>query len=60
MASVNNFAHAGGFLGGLAAGFILSLAERRTERGTDQLGAALCLLLTAIAFGLALWSAATT
>jgi rhomboid protease GluP len=57
MASVNNFAHAGGFLGGLAAGFVLSLAEHRTERGSDQLGAAACLVLTAIAFGFALWSA---
>jgi rhomboid protease GluP len=57
MASVNNYAHAGGFLGGLLAGLVFSLAEHRTERGIDQLGAAVCLLLTAISFALAIWTA---
>jgi membrane associated rhomboid family serine protease len=57
MASVNNFAHAGGFLGGLACGYVLSLAEHRSEGGLDQLLAGGCLVLTAISFGLALWTA---
>jgi rhomboid protease GluP len=57
MPSVNNFAHAGGFLGGLAGGYVLSLAEHRSEGGLDQLLATGCLALTAISFGLALWTA---
>jgi rhomboid protease GluP len=57
MAGVNNFAHAGGFLGGLACGYVLSFAEHRSEGGLDQLLATGCLLLTAISFGLALWTA---
>ena len=31
MSGVNNLAHAGGFVGGFAAGLVLSLAERRAE-----------------------------
>ena len=31
MSGVNNVAHAGGFVGGFAAGLVLSLAERRAE-----------------------------
>jgi rhomboid protease GluP len=57
MAGVNNFAHAGGFLGGLACGDLLSFAEHRSEGGLDQLLATGCLILTAISFGLALWTA---
>src|SRR5262245_2197780 len=57
MAGVNNFAHAGGFLGGLACGYMLSFAEHRSESGVDQLLATGCLVLTAISFGLALWTA---
>jgi len=57
MAGVNNFAHAGGFIGGLACGYMLSFAEHRSEGGLDQLLATGCLVLTAISFGLALWTA---
>ena len=57
MASVNNFAHAGGFVGGLACGYVLSFAEHRSEGGLDQLLATGCLVLTVISFGLALWTA---
>jgi rhomboid protease GluP len=54
MSGVNNLAHAGGFLGGLAAGLVLSLAERRAETTVDHVLAASLLVLTVVAFGLAL------
>lgn len=57
VASVNNFAHAGGFAGGLACGYLLSFAERRSEGGLDQILATACLAVTVISFGLALWTA---
>jgi rhomboid protease GluP len=53
MSGVNNLAHAGGFLGGLAAGLVLSLAERRAETTADHLLAAGLIVLTVVAFGLA-------
>jgi rhomboid protease GluP len=56
MAGVNNWAHAGGFVGGLACGFVLSLAERRSEGGTDRLLALAAFLVTALGFALTLWS----
>jgi hypothetical protein len=54
MSGVNNLAHAGGFLGGLSAGLVLSLAEQRAETTVDHLLAAGLLVATIIAFGLAL------
>ncbi|HMH48994.1 MAG TPA: rhomboid family intramembrane serine protease [Candidatus Acidoferrum sp.] len=54
MSGVNNIAHAGGFLGGLAAGLVLSLAERRAETSVDHLLAAALIVATIVAFGLAL------
>ena len=54
MSGVNNLAHAGGFLGGLAAGLVLSLAERRAETTLDHLFAAGLIVVTVVAFGLAL------
>jgi len=54
---VNNVAHAGGFVGGLAAGFVSSLADRRAETTLDHLLAAAAVVLTAVAFVLALWTA---
>ena len=56
MAGVNNFAHAGGFLGGLLAGLVLSPAEYRTETHVERVLAALLVLATAAAFALQLWS----
>jgi rhomboid protease GluP len=56
MSGVNNLAHAGGFVGGLAAGLVLSLAERRAETSVDHLVAAGLLVATLVAFGLALSS----
>ena len=57
MAGVNNFAHAGGFVGGLLTGFLLSFEEQRRESGLDQLLAAGCVIATVVAFALALWTA---
>lgn len=57
MSGVNNLAHAGGFVGGLAAGLVLSLAERRAETTLDHLMAGGSGALTALAFALALYTA---
>lgn len=57
MAGVNNIAHAGGFVGGLATGLVLSLAERRSETTLDQLVAAALVVLTVVAFALSIWTA---
>lgn len=60
MSGVNNLAHAGGFLGGLAAGLVLSLAERRTETTLDHLVAAGSIVATVLSFTLAFYSAFLT
>ncbi|MBI2202279.1 MAG: rhomboid family intramembrane serine protease [Candidatus Rokubacteria bacterium] len=57
MPGVNNFAHAGGFVGGAATGFLVSLADQRRETGLEQLLAAVCVGLTIVAFGFALFRA---
>jgi rhomboid protease GluP len=57
MPGVNNIAHAGGFVGGFAAGLVLALAERRAETAFDQLLATACIVLTLLGFALAIWSA---
>ena len=57
MPGVNNIAHAGGFVGGFAAGLVLALAEHRAETAFDQLLAAACIGLTLLCFALAFWSA---
>ena len=57
MSGVNNLAHLGGFLGGLGAGLVMSLAERRAETTLDHLLAAACIVVTALSFVLALYSA---
>jgi rhomboid protease GluP len=56
MPGVNNIAHAGGFVGGLAMGLVLALAERRAERGVDYLLAAACLGVTVLGFALNIWT----
>jgi rhomboid protease GluP len=58
MAGVNNLAHAGGFIGGLGAGLLLSLAERRRETTVDHLLAGAVVVLTVLAFALAFYTAA--
>lgn len=57
MSGVNNIAHAGGFVGGLAAGLVISLAERRAETTLDHLLATGCVGVTVVAFALALSAA---
>jgi len=57
MSGVNNLAHAGGFLGGLAAGLVLSLAEHRAETTADHVVAGACLVATVLSFALALYTA---
>ena len=54
---VNNFAHAGGFAGGLGTGLVLSLAERRAETSLDHLLASGLIIVTVAAFVLALYTA---
>jgi membrane associated rhomboid family serine protease len=53
--SIDNWAHAGGFIGGFVAGWILSF-ERR-ESGLDRMLAAACIAITVASFALALWTA---
>jgi rhomboid protease GluP len=57
MPAVNNWAHAGGFLGGMATGLALSVAERHAETSTDHVVAGGLVVLTVLAFLLALWAA---
>lgn len=56
---VDNAAHAGGFVGGLAAGYVLSPAERRGETTLDHLLAGVLICLTVLAFALSVWTAFT-
>lgn len=56
MSGVNNLAHAGGFVGGLATGFVLALAERRAETTIDHVLAGAAIVVTLAAFVLALYS----
>jgi len=57
MSGVNNLAHGGGFVGGLGAGLVLSLAERRAETTVDHVLAAGCIIVTVLSFALALYTA---
>jgi membrane associated rhomboid family serine protease len=51
---VDNHAHAGGFVGGFLAATLLGARERRREVGLDHLLALGAIMLTALAFALAL------
>jgi rhomboid protease GluP len=53
----NNYAHAGGFIGGLAAGFVLSFEDLRRESVLERVIAGALVALTALAFVLAIGSA---
>ena len=57
MPGVNNWAHGGGFVGGLLAGLALSFEDVRQESGLDRLLAAACVVLTVVSFAFALWTA---
>jgi rhomboid protease GluP len=54
MSGVNNLAHAGGFVGGLASGLLLAPTERRAEATADHLLALGTIAVTIVAFALAL------
>ncbi|MFQ5520954.1 MAG: rhomboid family intramembrane serine protease, partial [Candidatus Methylomirabilia bacterium] len=56
MPGVNNFAHAGGFVGGYLLGMWLGHSERRREDSAHQLAATAATALTALSFVLALWN----
>ncbi len=56
---VNNWGHAGGFAGGFLSAMLLRAGLHRPEHGIHRVLAAICLGLTALAFGLALWTAFT-
>jgi len=53
MAGVDNFAHVGGFVGGLAAGLVLSFSDRREESLVERIAAGGLIALNALAFVLA-------
>jgi len=55
--SVNNWAHGGGFVGGFVAGLVLSFSDRRNESQFERLMASGLITMTAVAFGLAVWTA---
>ena len=54
---VDNWGHAGGFLGGVLVALLLGAGDQHPERGIHRVLAAACLSLTAAAFGLQLWTA---
>ena len=54
---VDNWGHAGGFLGGWLVALVLGAGDQRPERGSHRGLAASCLALTAVAFALQLWTA---
>lgn len=54
---VDNWGHAGGFLGGVLVALLLGAGDQHPERGVHRVSAAACLVLTAAAFALQLWTA---
>jgi len=57
MPGVNNWGHAGGFFGGYLAALVLGHADRTREGGIVRLAAIIAVAITALSFGLALWTA---
>jgi len=56
MAGVNNWGHAGGFVGGYLTALAVGHGEGRTERGLDRVAALATVGVTLVAFALALWN----
>ena len=56
LAGVNNWGHAGGFVGGYLAALAFGHLERRPERGLDRLAALGAVALTVLSFALAIWN----
>lgn len=57
MPGVNNLAHAGGFFGGYLAALVVGHGGETREGGLHRLAAMATLAVTALSFGLALWTA---
>lgn len=57
MPGVNNFAHAGGFVGGYLTGMIGGHGDSRLGDGLHRAAATAAVALTALAFALAVWNA---
>jgi len=57
MPGVNNFAHAGGFVGGYLTGMIVGHGDSRLGDGLHRAAATAAVALTALAFALAVWNA---
>ena len=57
MPGVNNFAHAGGFVGGYLTGMIAGHGDSRLGDGLHRAAATAAVALTALAFALAVWNA---
>lgn len=57
MPGVNNFAHAGGFVGGYLTGMIVGHGDSRLWDGLHRAAATAAVALTALAFALAVWNA---
>ena len=56
MSGVNNWGHAGGFVGGYLAALVVGHGELRSERGLDRVAALVAVSLTLVSFALALWN----
>ena len=56
MAGVNNWGHAGGFVGGYLTALVAGPLERRPERGLDRIAALAAIAVTVVAFALAFWT----
>jgi membrane associated rhomboid family serine protease len=56
MTGVNNWGHAGGFVGGYLAALAMGYGERRSERGLDRMAALATVGLTVVSFALAIWN----
>ena len=57
MPGVNNFAHAGGFVGGYLTGMIVGHGDTHLGDGLHRAAATAAVALTALAFALAVWNA---
>jgi rhomboid protease GluP len=53
---INNWAHGGGMVAGVALGFLLGYQERKRENLSHKLLAGLCIIVTVIVLGYAIAS----
>jgi rhomboid protease GluP len=57
MPGINNWAHGGGFLAGIAIAYLLGYAEKRRETGSHRLLGVACIVLSAAVLG---WAVVTS